>query len=176
MEKVQVTQEHLYDYILAHGVKLSRLAELMDKTPSAVISCFLHHKNMQGTPRYFNAKAAEQLNNALPVVAQELRGLVLRFGTDQKFTNKHGRTYDPGLLEPLKQIGQYMNLTAMLERVLGWNEEKKKATCTRKTSKVYGNISESDAIAINTELLSVAAVLDSYEVIPSDSSSSSSSS
>ena len=174
MEKIKVSQDALYSYLTEHDVKLSRLAELMGKTLPVVSSCFLHHKDMQGRPRYFTRQNVEVINQVLPQIAAELRSLLLTFGSDQVRTNSRGRTYDPALIEPLKAIGQYMNLTALVERVLGWNKHKKEAILVTPSNKTYGNISEADVLAINNELLSVAGVLSSYEVVPDSESSSSS--
>ena len=164
MDKIKVTQDTLYEYIQAHDVKLSRLAELMDRVPEVVISCFNHNKNQHGNPRSFNAEHADLINQALPRLAHELRKCVLKFGSPQVHTSKKGHTYDPALVEPIKDLGVYLNITAMLQRVLGWSAAKKSSILSRPTGKLYGNISNVDAVAINTEILSIAAVLDSYEL------------
>ena len=54
MEKVKVTQDTLYEYILAHDVKLTRLAEMIGRAPEVVMSCFKHHNDWHGRPRRFN--------------------------------------------------------------------------------------------------------------------------
>ena len=105
------------------------------------------------------------MNEALEQIADTLRGLVLQFGSDQTYTNQRGATYDPALVEPLKKIGEWMNLTALVERVLGWNQRKKENVLVTRSSKAYGTVSQADATAINNELLAVAGVLGSYEVV-----------
>ena len=73
--------------------------------------------------------------------------------------------YDRELVEPMKKIGELVNLTALTERVLGWSKKKKESILVSPSSKVYGNITEADAAAINTELLTIAGVLADYMVI-----------
>lgn len=168
MDKVQVTQDTLYEYIQAHGIKMTRLAELIDKSDDVVTSCFKHHKDDRGRPRYFNRKNIAAINAALPEIASELRGRLLTFGSEQSYTNRRGATYDPALVEKIKEVGQYLNVTALVERILGWSKGKKSAVLVQKTSKAYGCVSEADMVAINNEILSIAGVLSSYEVVPED--------
>lgn len=165
MDKIKVSQDTLYQYLLAHDVKLTRLAELIGRAPEVVMSCFKHHKDWHGRPRKFNAEHIALINQALPQLANELRARLMKFGSDQMFTNKWGNTYDPALMEPIKDLGKYLNITGLLTRVCGWTHGKKSAVLSRTVSKIYGNISEQDMIAINNELLAVAGVLGSYEVV-----------
>lgn len=165
-KKVQITQDTLYEYLLAHDVKLSRLAELMGlKKPEVVMSCFKHHKDWHGRPRKFNAEHVALINNALPVMADELRGKLLTFGSERMFTNKWGNTYDPALVDQLNGLGKWLNITGMMVRLLGWTKGKKSAVFCQPSSKAYGAISEQDMITINNEILSVAGVLASYELV-----------
>ena len=165
---MKMSQDQLYKYLTDHDVKVIRLAELMGKTPAVIISNFRHHKNAHGYPRRFSVENIRQLNEALQAIARELRGCVLTFGTDQMYTNKHGRTYDPGLIEPLNRLGELLNLTALVNRLLGWNKGKKTSILTDKISKAYGNISEADVMTINAEVLAVAGVLEGVEVVPDE--------
>ncbi|MBQ7180079.1 MAG: hypothetical protein IJR87_02160, partial [Bacteroidaceae bacterium] len=170
-QKVQISQDTLYQYITEHGIKLVRLAELTGLSEASINSCFKHQIINKGTPRSFTAKAVVKLNAALEQIADNLRGSILTFGSDQTYTNQRGKTYDPELVEPLKQIGELLNLTALVGRVLGWSKDKKENVLVTKSSKVYGNISEDDVNRINAELLSIAGVLSSYEVVPDEGSS-----
>lgn len=166
MDKIKVTQDTLYEYILAHNIKLSRLAELMGlKKPEVVMSCFKHHKDRHGRPRKFNADHIAAINQALPVIAGELQARLLTFGSAQAYTNKWGNTYDPALIDQLNDLGKYLNITALVMRLLGWTKGKKSAVFCQPSSKAYGTISEADMIAINNEILSIIGVLTSYEVI-----------
>lgn len=56
----------------------------------------------------------------------------------------------------------------MEERVLGWNTGKYNQTLFVPKSKVYCNISKGDVDRLNAELLAVAGVLSSYEVVADD--------
>ena len=174
--KIQVTQDTLYEYMQAHDLKTARLAELIGKSPEMVISSFKHHNDKYGKPRSFTADHIASINQALPVIASELQARLLTFGSDQTFTNRRGATYDPALVEKIKEIGRYINITALVERLLGWNKGKKSAVLVQTTSKVYGAVSEADMITINNEILSIIGVLSSYELIADEESSSSSSS
>lgn len=167
-QRMKMTQDALYKYLNEHDVKIIRIAELIGKTPAVVISNFRHHKNAHGYPRRFSVENIRKVNDALVLIAKELRGCVLTFGTNQKRTNKHGRTYDPGLIEPLKRVGELLNLTSLVNRLLGWSEGKKMNIMCAPSSKAYGNISESDVLAINTEILAVAGVLESIELVPDE--------
>lgn len=165
MGKVEVSQDTLYQYMLTHGIILSRLAELIGKSPEVVRSCFKHHKDGRGKPRYFSHANIVAINKALPVIADELRARLLTFGSDQTYTNQRGATYDPALIGPIKEIGKYLNITALVERLLGWSKGKKSAVLVQTSGKAYGCVSEPDVVAINNELLAVAGVLSSYEVV-----------
>lgn len=165
MDKIKVSQDTLYEYMTAHDVKMTRLAELIGRTPEVVFSCFKHHKNYHGNPRSFNAEHIALINKALPQVASELRRRLLKFGSSEAYTNSRGVKYDPALVAPMKELGEYLNITGVLTRVCGWTKGKKSAVLTSPASKLYGCISEQDVIAINNEVLSVAAVLGSYEVV-----------
>ena len=169
--KIKVSQDTLYHYLLAHDVKMLRLSEMIGTDGDTVTSCFRRRKDRNGVPRRFSAENIRRLNEALPLLANELRQRVLVFGSGQTFTNKNGRMYDPGLIEPMRVLGRYLNITGIVTRVCGWSKAKKASVFGRRTTTLYGNISESDVIAINTEVLSVAAVLDSYELVADDDSS-----
>lgn len=164
-QKVKITQDTLYEYMLAHGIKMTRLAELIGKSDDVVTSCFKHHKDIHGRPRRFNAEHVASINEALPRISSELRRLLLTFGSPQTYTNRWGKTYDPGLIEPIKELGRYLNITSLTSRVLGWSKGKKSAVLVQTSSISYGCVSQQDVNAINTELLSVAGVFDSWQVV-----------
>lgn len=165
MEKIKISQDTLYEYLQAHSVKMLRLSEMIGTDDDTVTSCFRHRKDRHGVPRRFSAENINRINNALPHLACELRERILNFGTPQVRTNTHGRTYDLGLIEPMKELGRYLNITNMTHRVLGWSQNKKSSVLCRPDVVTYGNISEQDVVLINQEVLSVAAVLDNYEVV-----------
>ena len=168
MEKVKVTQDVLYQYLNEHDVKLSRFAEVIGISPGMVMSSFKHHKDRYGKPRSFSTKNISLLNDALPVIAGELRTRQLVFGSDQVYTNRLHSTYDPALIKQIKELGKYINITSLTGRLLGWSKNKKSAVLVQSCSKAYGCISKDDVVAINNEILAVAGVLSSYEVVADD--------
>lgn len=172
MDKVQISQDKLYEYLVAHDIKIARIAELMGRSLSVVSSCFLHHKNIHGNPRHFSEENLVLLNQALQQFAEELRGCLMTFGSELTFKNSWGFTYDPALVAPMKRVGHYINIRSLTGRLLDWSRSKFRNTLTASHSPVYGNIMEGDIDSINTELLSIAGVLSSYEVVADVASSS----
>ncbi len=166
MDKLQMSQDELYAYLTAHDVKISRIAELMGKNVSNVFSAFRHNLNNNGRERRFSVDNVRSLNEALPRLASELRGSVMTFGSPQTFTNRLGRTYDPALVEGLNGVGRYLNIAALVQRVLGWDAAKKRRTLVDSYSKVFGNVTKEEMTLVNAELLAVSAVLDGVEVVP----------
>lgn len=166
-QKLQVTSDTLYAYLTEHGVTITRLSEITGVSVPTINSCFLHHKMADGTPRRFTAKILEKLNAALVQMSADIRGCLLTFGSEQTFTNQRGKTYDPAMVDAIKKgVGRYFNVNKLCENVLGWNKSKKHNVLETVTGRAYGCISKEDADRINAELLSVAAVLSSYEVVP----------
>lgn len=167
-EKVKMSQDELYKYLNEHGVIMSRIAELMGVNSSFVFSSFRHLNNYHGNPRCFSVENIKKLNDALRKFAIQLHLCVMTFGTEKTYTNRLGRTYDPGMIEHLNCLGDLLNLTALVERVLGWNKGKRVSVLTDTMSKAYGNISKSDITKINAEILAVAGVLENVEVVPDE--------
>lgn len=172
-QKVRVSEDVLLKVLDGHKVKLIRLAELSGIQEAALNSGFHHHKNNNGVPRHFNQEQVAKINEALPRLAAQLRSLTLTYDAERAETNSRGAAYDKGLIEPMKRIGDLMNLTAMTERVLGWSKKKDGVLVTQ-SSKLYGHITEDEADKVNAELLAVAGMLGGYEltVWTGDSSSS----
>ena len=164
--KMKMSQDQLYKYLMDHDVKLSRLAEQMGLSLTAVSAYFRHLPNMHGNPRTFSVDNIKKLNDAIRSFSQELRACLLHFGTDKMYTNKHGRTYDPGMIDAINRLGKYINTTALICRLLGWNKSKKKNVFCAPTNKNYGNISQDDVDVLNVEILSVAGFLSNVEVVP----------
>ena len=168
MDKIKVTQDELYQYLQIHGVKLLRLSEMMGTGDNMVSQCFKHSKDRHGVPRHFTARSIALINRSMPQLAGELRTCLLHYGSEFTYTNKHGREYDPGQIELIKHLGRYLNITVVTRNVLGWNLYKRKQVLSNTRAANYGNISKEDVIRINTEILSIAAVLDSYELVIDD--------
>ncbi len=167
-QKLKISQDELYKYLKEHGVKMSRIAENMKVSVSTVTSCFQHRINRLGKPLSFTVENISKLNESLGGLSEKLRSCVLKFGTSQMYTNKHGRTYDPGMIEPINQLGMYLNMTSVMGRLLGWNKKTKERVFGSPSSNNFGHISEEDVKAINIEIISVASFLDSVEVIPDE--------
>lgn len=169
MEKVKVSTDTLHKYLVEHDFTVSLLGDYMGIDNGLLIGCFRHNLNMHGNPRFFSPANIERMNNALVRIVEDMRCQVLIFGTDQTYTNRLGVTYDPGLIEPIKQrIGKFFKLRGMTERVLGWNRTKYNFVLSAPSSKNYGNITREDADRLNAELLAVAGMLSSYEVVADD--------
>ncbi len=163
--KIRVTQDTLYEFLLDHDLKISRLAELIGKSTDVVFSCFKRHKDAYGHPRGFTDKNIKAINEALPVLASELNSRILTFGSEQTYTNMRNTTYDPALVGQIKELGKYFNITGLTWRVLGWNKFKKSSILSQKTSITYGCVKASDTVALNNEVINVIAVLLSYEIV-----------
>lgn len=168
MNKVQVSPDTLYKYLTEHGLTISRLAELMGTSNASLTSCFNHKLINNGVPRQFTAQNIDRLNEAISQLASELRQSMLTFDNTRK-PNRLGNTYDPALVEPIKrQVGRYFNINILTAKVLGWKPHKKHNVLETVTGNVYGCITREDCDRINAELLSVAGVLSSYEVVAED--------
>ena len=164
----KISQDTLYKYIREHDVKISRIADAIGMDQGSVSACFLHLNNRHGHPKSFTVENIAKLNEGLRTFAIKLRGCMLQFGTEKMYTNKHNRTYDPGMIEPINKLGEYLNMAAVMERLLGWNKNKKLNVFSNKASKIYGNISQKDVDALNMEIISIASFFDSVEVVPDD--------
>ena len=166
MEKIKVSQDILYNYLMEHSFIIANLSRLMGVSEAIVNHCFRHVNDRHGKPLKFTAQNVERLNVALEQVADEIRRCVLTFGSEQSFTNQRGATYDPALIDSIKNgVARYFKLKGLTERVLGWNKAKCDITLAVKSSPMYGHITREDMERINAELLSVAGVLSNYEVV-----------
>lgn len=171
-KKVQISQDQLYKFWTGHDLKLVRLAELTGLSEASINVCFKHYLGTNGKPRVFTPQAIAKINAALPVIADEIRGCVMDFEPGKLPANQRGKVYNPTLVEPMKKIGDYINITAMTYKLLKWSQNKKECVLVTKSSKIYGNITEEEVTIVNNELLSVSGMLSGYEVTVSDSSNS----
>lgn len=166
MEKIKVSADTLYEFLTEHDFTLSVLGKYMGVSNGILMGCFHHNLNQLGKPLKFSSSNIEKMNTAIEQIAADLRKCVLVFGSDKMFTNQHGRTYDPGMIEAMKNgVGKFFKLRGMTERMLGWNKGKWGLTMYSPKSAIYGNITRNDTDRINAELLAVAGVLSSYEVV-----------
>ena len=168
MEKNEITADDLRKIWEEHNLTITMLASKMGVSEGIVRGCFKHTLNRHGKPLRFSKTNLEKLNAAMDQIAQELRNSIITFGSDKTYTNQLGNTYDPGTLESINHLGTYFNMKKMVMRVLGWTEAKRFTVLSVKNSPVYGNVTREDIVRINTELLAVAGVLSSSEVVAED--------
>lgn len=168
-QKEQITSHDLYEYLKSHGIKLARIAELVGLSEASLNSCFNHYKGFKGVPRGFNSAMTQKLTGALEQVADAIRSRKLVFGSERTYTNQRGKTYDPALVDSLKKVGEWVNLTSLVWQALQWTADKKKNTLVSTNSKAYGCVSEDDVHKINATLEEMARVLSGYRVVPDGS-------
>lgn len=165
MDKIKVSQDFLYKYLQEHDISKVIISKKMGVSESIVGGSFRHALNRHGKPLKFSAANIVRLNNALMQISEELRNSVIPFGSDKMFTNQRGTVYDPGALDAIHNISNYFNMRSFMQRLLGWNKSKRDVVLSNRSSAVYGNITQDDVNRINAELLSIAGVLSSYEVV-----------
>ena len=165
MDKVNVTQDFLYQFLQEHNLPLVMISRKMGVSESIVGGSFRHALNRHGKPLKFSEANIDRLNAAIQQIAAELRDSLVVFGSDRTFTNRRGSTYDPGTLPAIKRLGAYFNMSGLTERLLGWKKSKHDMIISVKSARVYGNITQEDVDRINAELLSVSGVLSSYKIV-----------
>lgn len=169
-KKMQVTQDDLLKILDGYHFKRVRLAEKIGLSEASLNVCFNHKPGRADRLRSFTPDAVERINAALPQIADEIRDCVLTFNKDKE---SRGKAYDTSLrLQINKKIGRYLNITLMVEEVLGWTKKRKEALLGS-SSKISGNITEADAQAINRHLLSIYGNLSTLELVADSGSSSS---
>ena len=169
MEKKKVSQDFLYQFILERGVNVSVLADLMGMSATMVNGCFRHNKDKDGNARNFPERTLPKLNAALVAFAEELNNRKIRFGSDKVYASSRGTTYDPAVVDEVKNLLPYLKIKQFLHHSLGWSIPKTRAVIHSPTSKGYGLVTESDVNAINAAITEIVIVLDSIEVVPDSS-------
>lgn len=165
-QKIKVSPDKLYSFMQEHNMMAYMLSHYMGVGESTVRACFRHEPRRNGKPLQFTEANIQKLNDALPQLATELRACLLSFGSERTFTNRCGKTYDPAVIEQVKNgMARFFNMRALTERLLGWNKQKCGARLASVGHQTYGHISREDADRLNDELMSVAGVLDCYEVV-----------
>ena len=164
VQKSKVSQDFLYEGLKEHNIVISMIARKMGTSEGIVRNCFRHNLSRHGKPLSFSIPAVAKLNDALQLIASELRDSLIIFGSDQKFTNQRGTTYDPGTLPAIQRLGEYFKLKGLTEKVLGWNKAKCDITLSVKSSPMYGRVTQDDVNRINAEVLAVAGWLGGIEV------------
>lgn len=167
MDKVKVSQDFLRDYLEAHDFTLSVLNKRMGVSNGILMGCFRHKLNRLGKPMSFSAKNIEKINHVLPQIAEELRQCVMTFSTDDKdIDNSRGNAYDKTLADTIRNgMGRYFKMKGVSHRLFRWEKAKSDSILSNSASPVYSHITANNMAALNAELLSVAAVLDSHEVV-----------
>lgn len=168
MSKIKVSQDALYQYLQEHNITKVIIARKMGVSESIVGGCFRHALNRHGKPLKFSAANIVRLNDAIHQIASELRECIIPFGSEQAFVNRNGKTYDPAALKTISRVGGYFVMNMLTERLLGWKKTRCGMVLSVKSSGIYGHVSQDDVNRLNAELLSVAGVLGSYEVVPDD--------
>ena len=163
--KLQVTQDFLYEFLKEHDFNMSRLSEQMGVSLAIVTKCFHHDLNRHGKHLYFSVANIHRLNMALVELSEQILNSRINYGTDQMFTNRLSRTYDPGTVPGIKMLSKYFNLNNFLFRVLGWKKGKKESVLCSPSSKVYGFITSDDIMRINAELLTIASTFAGVQVV-----------
>lgn len=165
MEKTKVSQDFLYKFITDNGINVSTLAELMGMSATMVNGCFRHNKDNAGRARKFPNQTLPKLNEAIVILAAQIRNSMISFGSPMAYKNKHGREYDPACIEPINALHRYFKITQFLASVLGWTANKKSITLHTPSSRGFGCISRDDIDRINARLLAVAGMLESIEIV-----------
>lgn len=164
-KKSQVSPDFLYERLKEHNMTISMVARKMGLSESIVRNSFRHNLNRHGKPMSFTSLTLPKLNEALELIARELRESIITFGSDQTFTNQRGTTYDPGTLPAIQKIGEYFKLKGLTKKALGWEKTKCETTLSVKSSPMYGRVTRDDVARINAEVLAVAGELAGYEVV-----------
>ena len=165
MEKNIVTQDFLFKFITDRGVNVSTLADQMGISATMVNGCFRHNKDKNGNPRNFPERTISKLNIALVELAQQMRGSLIFFGSEQTYTNNRGKTYDPATVDSIKNLHKYFKLNQFLRHALGWSEHKKSIILHTPSSKGYACVSSEDVKRINDAIMEVVIVFSSIEVV-----------
>lgn len=165
MKECKWSQDELYKFLTAHNMTISMIVKKMGVSDAIVRCCFNHTLNRHGKPLSFSKANIVKLNDAIWQIASELEKGLIHFGSDQTYTNQQGTTYDPGTLPAINNLGDYFNMKALTERLLGWKKAKRDTVLAIKKSPVYGNVTKEDVDSINAELLAISGMLSRYEVV-----------
>jgi hypothetical protein len=163
---MKVSPDKLYQFMQEHNMMAAVISQYMGVGESIVRACFRHEPRRHGNPLQFTETNIQKINNALPLMAADLRGCLLTFGSEQTFANRCGKVYDPAVVEQIKEgMGRFFNMRALTLRLLGWNAQKCKARLASVSHQTYGHISREDADRLNDELIAIASVLEYYEIV-----------
>ena len=164
MNKVTVTQDFLYEYLTGHNVNLLRLNELMGIGNGTLVDCFRHMPDRHGKPRRFSADILQKMNEALPLLADQMRSGLVTFGSPDTYTSRRGETYDPGTVPQLRALQRWFKLGPFFQRVVGWTQSRTSSSLNSRTARAYGTITADQVARINAEVLAVVGMLSGIEV------------
>lgn len=166
ISKRQVSPDKLYKFLQEHNIMDYVLSQYMDVSESIVRGCFKHDLNRHGKPLKFSQDNIQKINEALPKMAADIRACQLHFGHGEVFTNRCGREYDRSVADQVKQgMGRIFIIKDLTARVLGWNWLKCRARLNSTSHPSYGLVGREDCDRLNDELVALASVLESYEVV-----------
>lgn len=165
-KKRQVTTDQLYRFLRDRSIKDYVLSQYMGVSESIVRGCFKHDLNRHGKPLRFSSENIQKMNDALPRLAADIRACELHFGKGETVVNRCGREYDHSIADQVKAgIMRFFSVKDLTARILDWNEIKCKARLSSIGHKSYSNVERADCDRLNDELVAVASILESYEVI-----------
>lgn len=167
-QKTKISQDFLYKFLQEHNMTTVMMSKKMGVSETIVGGCFRHALNRHGKPLSFSKANIVRLNDAIEQIASELRGCVITFGSEETFTNSRGKTYDPGTVPAVRRLEEYFNMTALTARLLGWKNTRRNMVLGPRSSAVYGNITQEDVDRLNAELLAVAGVLSSCQIVATE--------
>lgn len=171
-EKIQITQDDLYQFLLEHNMIITRLGELIGLGIGSMVGCF-KHLLANGEPRYFTRQSIAKINEALPQIAFEVERRRVVFNMANNVGKQKKSAFDPGCVEQLKALGTYFKVDAMCQRVLWWKPVKSRKVLFAPSSTMYGHITPDDVRRVNEELMFVSFWLQRHEVVADNGSGSS---
>lgn len=174
-EKIQISQDELYQFLTDHNLIITRLGELIGLGIGSMSACF-NHKLANGEPRYFTRQSVAKINEAMPQIAYEVERRRVVFNMANNKSKQRRVQFDPGCVEQMRALGTYFKVDAMVQRVLGWKAVKSRKVLFAPSSTMYGHVTPDDVRRVNEELMFVSFWLQRHEVVVHDSCSSSSSS
>lgn len=163
-EKIQISQDELYQFLLEHNMIITRLGELIGLGIGSMVGCF-KHLLANGEPRYFTRQSIAKINEALPQIAFEVERRRVVFNMANNQGKKKKSMFDPGCVEQLREVGQWFKVDALCQRVLGWKPVKSRKVLFAPSSTMYGHITPDDVRRINEELMFVSYWMQRHEVV-----------
>ena len=172
-EKIQISQDDLYQFLLEHNMIITRLGELIGLGIGSMSGCF-KHLLANGDPRYFTRQSIAKINEALPQIAFEVERRRVVFNMANNVGKQKKSVFDPGCVEQLKEVGRWFKVDAMCQRVLGWSPVKSRKVLFAPSSSMYGHITPEDVRRINEEIMFVSYWMQRHEVVANNDGSDSS--